>query len=171
MSACAIEWTHCAKEGETCKCDGRVRFGSLPTSSWDDPWALEKMPGSFNASGLLCREATTQAPNTANASGFVKAFPEQKFGAERVCQCGKEQKACLASWILWASPFLISLFSMLFGVMLYFISQSAIRKKTVPGTQLTGFASTKVQILTQKARPLQAKKTKCCRKRRTFSSA
>ena len=140
MSACAIEWALCAKEGETCSCNGRVRFGSEPTySSWDDSsWAVEKMPGSFDASGIVCREAATQtqAPNTADASGFLKAFPEQKFGAQRICQCGKEQKACLAAWILWASPFLISLFSIMFGVMLYFISQEATRRKTVPGAQL-----------------------------------
>jgi hypothetical protein len=90
MSACAIEWEQCAKEGESCKCDGRVRFGSLPASLWDDSWSLEKMPGSFNASGVMCREAATQG---ANASGFhfLKAFPAQKGGSERICQCGKEQ--------------------------------------------------------------------------------
>mmetsp|Transcript_55417 Transcript_55417/g.89779 ORF Transcript_55417/g.89779 Transcript_55417/m.89779 type:complete len:968 (+) Transcript_55417:209-3112(+) len=47
--------------------------------------------------------------------------------------CLSTDSSCLAAWILWSSPFMISLFSILFGTGLYFISTSATQRKLTPG--------------------------------------
>ena len=47
----------------------------------------------------------------------------------------EKDPACMAAWILWSGPYLVSIFSIVFGAFFYYIARSAVERRRSAGMQ------------------------------------
>ncbi len=84
------------------------------------------------------------ADMTVSATSHCKRYGQYGVSCPAGCEeiaadsaCTNVVGSCLAAWMLWSAPWMVSLFSILFGTALYLISTSvAVHKHTGPGSKV-----------------------------------